>query len=115
MKTLGPICVMLKNYICMAQEKRTSDELDDCCSWIGAQLSKSEIQSIEQMSLNSEEVNLLGNQTCSDHDTALDQAFKNKPKDKEAALIKLTLDHKSGYLPLKKHLNIPEAQHMVLV
>lgn len=42
-KTLGPICMMLKTYINMAQEKRTSDELDDCCSWIGAQLSKSEI------------------------------------------------------------------------
>ena len=61
------------------------------------------------MSKVSDEVNLLGNQTCTDHESAIDQAFKNKPDDKEAALIKLTLDHKSGYLPLRKHLNIPEA------
>lgn len=30
-------------------------------------------------------------------------------------LIKLTLDPKSGYLPLRKHLSIPEAKHMVLL
>ena len=60
-------------------------------------------------------LNMLGYQTCMDHDDALAQAFNKKPDDKIAALIKLTLDSHSDYLPLAHHLTIPEAQHMVLL
>lgn len=67
------------------------------------------------MSKTADEVNLLGYQTCMDHDDALAQAFKKKPKDKVAALIKFTLDPKSDYLPLRQHLTIPEAEHMILL
>ena len=106
---------MLQFLISVSKAKRMGDELGGSAFWVGAQLSEQEIKEIDQMSKRADEVNLLGYQTCLDHDGALAQAFKAKPTEKIAALIKFTLDPKSDYLPLRQHLTIPEAEHMILL
>ena len=67
------------------------------------------------MSKNAAQVNLLGYQTCMDHDEALKQAFKEKPDDKVAALIKVTLDPRSDYLPLDHHSQLPSTNHLIML
>ena len=78
-KSLGPICVMLRFLISVSKAKRMHDEVGGSAFWVGAQLSEQEIKEIDQMSQRADEVNLLGYQTCLDHDDALAQAFKAKP------------------------------------